>query len=130
MLISHFLVTSWFDSVCIVARCYTNLSKNENFNMNISFLTSMYGRDIRFNSVFMSHGAGKDSVEAKNVNLHFLPKIRIIGHKYVHTLLSDNCSSCSCKHLYLNITQHANTMQKESNMEATQKTGPKQTGCI
>ena len=51
----------------------------------------------------------------------FLPEICIFGPKYSHTLLSENCSSCSCKFISLKFTQHATVTPTESNQEVTKK---------
>ena len=56
---SHFLVTSWFNSVCIVAVTGLIFNKSVNLNMNYSFLTTMYEEDIRIFTVVMSHEADK-----------------------------------------------------------------------
>ena len=53
MLIGQFQVTSWFDSVCVVAIRWVNLRPN--LNMNYSALTTMYERDIRSHTVVTSH---------------------------------------------------------------------------
>ena len=37
-----FLVTSWFDSVCVTVVCWVNLKKNIYMYMNYSSLTTMY----------------------------------------------------------------------------------------
>ena len=34
MLISHFQVTSWFDTTCIITKRWVSLKKNATFNMN------------------------------------------------------------------------------------------------
>ena len=58
---------------------------------------------------------------AKKIN-KILPEICTFGRKDSHALLSENCSSCSCKFILLKFTQHATVTQTESNQEVTNMT--------
>ena len=50
----------------------------------------------------------------------FLPEMRVLGQEYFHTfILSDNCTSYSCKQVCPNFTQRAALMQSESNQDET-----------
>ena len=37
-----FLVTSWFDSVCVIVACWVNFSKNVEMKLNYRYPTAMY----------------------------------------------------------------------------------------
>ena len=65
-------------------------------NKNYCFLTTIYEMDIRTLSVVMSHGptgarelvsaSSMKKIEAKMVNITFLPEVCLVGGKYFYTL--------------------------------------------
>ena len=59
-------------------------------NMNYSFLTTMYERDIRIHTVVTSDGAGKITYHKKRVKIVtniFDQKYVHLGEKYVYILV-------------------------------------------
>ena len=59
MFISHFRVTSWEYSICVVVTSWMNFRQLVYLNMNYSFLTTLNERDSRIHTLVTSYGADK-----------------------------------------------------------------------
>ena len=66
-----------------------------NINEHGFMVNAMYEKEIIIHTVVMSHEAC-EVTRASMLSYLVLPEIRTCGRKYVHSLGSDNCNSCSC----------------------------------
>ena len=72
ILISQYRVTSWFDSVCVIAARWEKFRLNVNLNINYSFQTIMYESNIGIHTVVMSRRAGTVTYHEKKFNPQLL----------------------------------------------------------
>ena len=92
MLISHFQVTHEFHSVCIIVAHCMNL--RQNVNMNYSYQTTKYEKEISIHSAVLSHEAGKkilpyqifQQIGPKQLYSFFLPEIHEPPHEKTNVL--------------------------------------------
>ena len=96
-----FLVTSWFDSVCITVTRWVNV-REFFFYINMSTVNSLQCMKvfspyiILVEKYFFPIFASKlFMVKSKNL-LCVIPEIHTFGTAYFHTLQFYNCSSCLC----------------------------------